>query len=234
MQNVVFNWSGGKDSSLALYHLQKNKDLSVKYLFTSVNEVYQRISMHGVRVSLLKEQANGLNIPLKQLLLPENPSMETYENLMQEEMKNFKQEGLTHFVFGDIFLEDLKNYRIAQLKKVEMSASFPLWKRDTRELIYEFIDLGFKAITVCVDNRYLDQSFVGRVIDGAFVESLPPEVDPCGENGEFHTFVFDGPIFSEPIHFEIGEIVKRSYPNPSTDEIEITFDFCDLMPDKQS
>lgn len=235
-----FNWSGGKDSSLALYHILKDKNYSVEKLLTNISGTYNRISMHGVREELLERQAGAMGIPLQKMILPEQPSMQEYENHMMQTMHELQQQHFTHSVFGDIFLEDLKIYRERQLARVEMTAVFPVWKRDTTELIHEFIELGFKTIVVCVNEKYLDKSFCGRIIDKNFIKDLPANVDVCGENGEFHTFVFDGPIFKKPISFSKGEIVHRKYVAPKDEKDncfqqgvaaeEYGFYFCDLLP----
>lgn len=235
-----FNWSGGKDSSLALYHALQEKDYSIERLLTNVNSQYRRISMHGVREVLLEAQAAAIGLPLQKLILPDQPSMAEYEMHMMTTMKGLKDEGFTHAFFGDIFLEDLKRYREEQLARVDIQARFPIWKRNTKELMHEFIDLGFKTIIVCTKAELLDESFVGRVIDGDFLKDLPDEVDPCGENGEFHTFVFDGPIFHQPVSFAIGEKVFREYAAPKDDSdrcftgkpprpSSMGFWFCDLL-----
>jgi len=236
-----FNWSGGKDSSLALYHILNNKSYSIKKLLTNVNNQYGRVSMHGVREELLELQAASIGIPLQKLILPDQPSMEDYEVQMMNTLKQLQNEEFTHNVFGDIFLEDLKTYREIQLAKVQMTAVFPLWKRDTTELLHEFIDLGFKTIVVCVKAELLDPSFAGRIIDKNFLKDLPPNVDPCGENGEFHTFVFDGPIFKNSITYKTGEKVFREYKAPAGEKANrfadhpptlstMGFWFCDLLP----
>ena len=212
---AIFNWSGGKDSALALYKVRQAGQLDIQTLLTTVSTPYQRISMHGVRTALLEQQAAALGLPCRQLLLPEMPSMATYEQLMGDTLRELQQVGATVSVFGDIFLEDLRRYREAKLAEIGLQAEFPLWGRPTAELIREFLGLGFKTITTCVNAQYLDRSFVGRVIDEEFLRDLPAHVDPCGENGEFHTFVFDGPLFSQPIAFEKGEIVYRQYTAPA-------------------
>jgi len=240
-QKALFNWSSGKDSALALYKTLQNTDFQIECLLTSVNQQYQRISMHGIRVELLQEQAQSIGIPLKILKVPEMPTMEVYEKVMTEVLTELKENGITHSIFGDIFLEDLRQYRENQLAKIGLKGVFPIWKIPTQDLIQEFIALGFKTIVVCVNEKYLDKSFVGRVIDQDFINDLPKNVDVCGENGEFHTFTFDGPIFSKPIDFEIGEIVYRKYEKPeqkdssnaACDTNETAFDFgfwyCDLI-----
>ena len=198
--------------------------------------------MHGVRTELLEQQAKSIKLPLHIMEIPEMPSMEDYEEVMRETLTKFKTKGVTHSIFGDIFLEDLRKYREDKLAEIEFKGIFPLWKIPTKDLIQEFLDLGFKTIVVCVNERNLDQSFVGRVIDAQFIADLPDDVDVCGENGEFHTFTFDGPIFKKPIEFEIGEIVYRKYEKPkqessntacdksSSDAFDFGFWYCDLIP----
>ncbi len=230
---AIFNWSSGKDSSLALYKILEENKYEVTSLLTSINKEFQRISMHGVRVSLLEKQAESLGLPLIKMELPAEPSMEEYREIMRQTMNEIKSTGVTHSVFGDIFLEDLRKYREDQLKTVGMKGVFPLWKDNTSDLIREFLDSGFKTIVTCVNETYLDKSFAGRVIDQDFIKDLPENVDPCGENGEFHTFTFNGPIFKNPVKFEVGEIVKKTYPKPKSEESgedgEYVFWFCDLM-----
>ncbi|KPE49536.1 diphthine--ammonia ligase [Chryseobacterium indologenes] len=228
---AIFNWSSGKDSSLALFKVMQENKYEVTSLLTSINKEFQRISMHGVHVSLLEKQAENLGFPLIKMELPKEPSMEEYRTIMDKTMSHVKSMGVTASVFGDIFLEDLRQYREDQLNAIGMEAVFPLWKRNTTELIYEFLGLGFKTIVTCVNGTYLDKSFAGRIIDQRFLDDLPENVDPCGENGEFHTFTFDGPIFKEPVLFEIGKTVKKTYPKPKTGseaEGEYVFWFCDL------
>lgn len=241
-KKAVFNWSSGKDSALALYKILQNPDFKIEYLLTSVNQQYQRISMHGVRVELLEAQAKSIGLPLKIMQIPEMPTMEVYEEVMYQTLTELKQKDISISIFGDIFLEDLRKYREEQLAKTDFKAVFPIWKIPTIDLIQEFISLGFKTIVVCVNERYLDKSFVGRIIDQDFINDLPENIDVCGENGEFHTFTFDGPIFAKPIDFKIGEIVYRKYEKPKTEESsneacdtndKTAFDFgfwyCDLI-----
>jgi uncharacterized protein (TIGR00290 family) len=234
-----FNWSGGKDSALALYHAQKNSQYSIDRLVTNINGKHRRISMHGVREELLELQAEAIGLPLQKIMLPEEPSMLEYESRMKENLEKLKEEEFTHAFFGDIFLEDLKKYREEQLAKVDITAVFPLWKRDTVELMHEFIDLGFKTILVCIKAELLPQEFAGRIIDKEFLKDLPKNVDACGENGEFHTFVFDGPIFKNPVNIKTGEKVFREYKAPKDEKdncftkrpaSSMGFWFCDLLP----
>jgi len=236
---AFFNWSGGKDSTLALYHAQKDKHYSIEKLLTNINGNHRRISMHGVREELLELQAEAIGLPLQKIILPEEPSMQEYENKMKETLEELQKENFTHAFFGDIFLEDLKKYREEQLSKVGISCIFPLWKRDTVELMHEFIDLGFKTILVCTNADLLPQEFAGRIINKDFLKDLPKNVDACGENGEFHTFVFDGPIFKKSVPVKVGEKIFREYKGPK-DETDncfikkpaapIGFWFCDLLP----
>ncbi|WP_292009361.1 diphthine--ammonia ligase [Chryseobacterium sp.] len=230
---AVFNWSSGKDSALALYKVQKENNFEISSLLTSINTEYQRISMHGVSVSLLEQQATALDIPLIKMEIPKEPSMEEYRQIMTNTMNTIQSQGITHSVFGDIFLEDLRKYREEQLRSIGMEAVFPLWKKNTSALIHEFLNLGFKTIVTCVNETYLDKSFAGRIINKDFIKDLPENVDPCGENGEFHTFTFDGPIFNFPILFELGETVKKTYPKPkesdSDSDEDYIFWFCDLI-----
>ncbi|MCA9394908.1 MAG: adenine nucleotide alpha hydrolase [Candidatus Omnitrophica bacterium] len=239
--NAVFHWSGGKDSALALRHISQARSHSIKYLLTSVNPEYQRVSMHGVRVELLKRQAAAVGIPLRILEVPPAPTMEVYNAAMRAMLGRFvREDGIGCSIFGDIFLEDLRDYRLGELAKVPMTGVFPIWQRPTQELMAEFIAAGFKAVTVCVNDRVLDESFVGREIDAAFVADLPAGVDPCGENGEFHTFVYDGPIFREPVPVQVGEKVHRHYQPAAADtdgvdgcdrtEVDNGFWYCDLLP----
>ncbi|SEM20941.1 MJ0570-related uncharacterized domain-containing protein [Chryseobacterium taichungense] len=230
---AIFNWSSGKDSAFALYKIVKEDQFEITSLLTSINKEFQRISMHGVHISLLEKQAESLGFPLIKMELPQEPTMEEYQDMMSKTMNETKSQGITHSVFGDIFLEDLRKYREDQLESVGIKGIFPLWKINTTDLIHDFLDLGFKTIVTCVNEIYLDKSFAGRIIDENFIKDLPENVDPCGENGEFHTFTFDGPIFKKPIDFEIGEIVKKTYPKPKSDtendDGEYVFWFCDLV-----
>lgn len=236
---AIFNWSGGKESALCLYKILQEREYDVLTLLTSVSEKYQRISMHGVRVELLHEQAESIGLPLVKMEVPDMPTMEAYEKAMTHILLDIKKRGATVSVFGDIFLEDLRKYREEKLALVNLIGVFPLWKRSTKELINEFIDLGFKTILTCVNEKYLDKSFAGRIIDRNFLKDLPADVDPCGENGEFHTFVFDGPVFKKPVSFTVGEIVYRKYEAPQSTSPDACnnnspfntgFWYCDLLP----
>ena len=219
MKKAYFNWSTGKDSALALYKILQSKEYKVGTLLTNVNGEFGRVSMHGLREELLDKQAENIGLPLQKIHFPGDVTMSLYDQIMKKAMQGILEGDYKFSVFGDIFLEDLKVYRDKKLSEVGLQGVYPLWKRDTKELIQEFLDLGFKAITVCVNAKLLDASFVGRVIDEKFISDLPEEVDVCGENGEFHTFVFDGPIFNKPVQFKIGEKVLRTYSaNTETSE----------------
>ena len=233
MFKTYFNWSSGKDSALAFYYLQKDNKYPIDKLITSINTHHNRVSMHGLRRELLMKQVQEIGLPLTTLELPEEPTMEVYQNEMMRVVSKLQTEGYTHCGFGDIFLEDLRNYREEQLKPYNIKCCFPLWKKDTKKLMREFISLGFKAIVICIKSELLDVSFVGRELDEDFINDLPSNIDPCGENGEFHTFCFDGPIFAHPIKFTKGEKVYREYQSPNQENNlknnSMGFWFCDLL-----
>lgn len=234
MRKMYLNWSTGKDAALSLYYLQKDQQFDVDHLLITLNKSTDRVSMHGLSRTLMLEQIKSVGLDFTTVELPEEPTMEEYSKLMGEAVESLKEKGYNHTAFGDIFLEDLREYRENQLKEVGIECHFPLWKKDTNEIIREFIDLGFKAIVVSINANKLDKSFCGREIDMDFIADLPEDVDPCGENGEFHTFCYDGPIFSEPILFEKGNQVFKSYPNPnksdsSDSQIGFWFQYLDLL-----
>jgi len=229
MKNLYFNWSTGKDSALALYHLLEDPSYNVKHLVTTINSHLNRVTMHGLSRSLMEKQVQQLKINHSTIELPENPSMEEYNALAQEFVGKMKTSGIDHAGFGDIFLEDLKKYREEQLKTMEVNAVFPLWQKNTSDLIKEIIETGFKAIVVCINGNLLDESFVGRELDQSFIDDLPERVDPCGENGEFHTFCYDGPIFNSPILFERGENIYKEYKSPTEKDQNVGFWFHELI-----
>ncbi|MCB2378339.1 diphthine--ammonia ligase [Hymenobacter sp. BT635] len=226
---ALMNWSGGKDSALALYHALHDPRYEVRHLLTSVSSHYQRVSMHGVRVALLEAQARQIGLPLTKLELPEAPDMAHYEQQMRATLAPLQAQGMQHAIFGDIFLEDLRAYREQQLAKMQMQAVFPLWQRSSADILREYLALGFRAVVVCVNEAHLNASFCGRLLDEAFLRDLPPGVDPCGENGEYHSFVFEAPYFRQPIAFTRGEIVRRTYPTPAG-AAPAGFWYCDLLP----
>jgi len=217
---ILVSWSSGKDSALAFYRLRQDPQWQVKALLTTVTEDYDRVSMHGVRRSLLEAQAASLGLPLEIVVIPKDASNETYEDRMGQTLRRCKEEGVRGVAFGDIFLEDLRRYREERLARENLLALFPLWKHPTSGLAAELIQAGFRAVTTCVDTQVLGSEFVGREFDAEFLNGLPPSIDPCGENGEFHTFVYDGPIFTRKIGITLGEKVLR----------EDRFHFCDLLP----
>ena len=221
MEKVLCSWSSGKDSALALYEIQKYERYEVVSLLTTVTEDYDRVSMHGVPRALVEQQAESLGLPLHKVFIPRDCPEEEYEARMKETLLRFKDDGISAVVFGDIFLEWIKEYREKNLSQLGMKPLLPIWGRDTAELTESFITLGFKAVVTCVDTRVLDKSFLGRIIDESFTAQLPPEIDPAGENGEFHSFVFDGPIFTERIAYKLGKQVSKD-----------SFHFCDLLPTK--
>ena len=229
MTKAFFNWSGGKDSSLALYHTLQNQSFDIKYLLTNLSAEHNRISMHGVRFELLRLQAESIGIPLTIMKIDKDASMEDYNQLVQSKMDFFISKDINNCFFGDIFLEDLKKYREEQLKKVNIKAHFPLWKRPTSKIIQEFIDLGFKAKVVSINANLLDQSFAGRELDQSFIKDLPKNVDVCGENGEFHSFVYNGPIFKTPIPIKVGDVVKREYKSDENSAWNTSFWYADLV-----
>ncbi len=219
IKKVLMSWSGGKDSCLALYEIQNTGEQPIAALLTTVTRDYDRISMHGVRRVLLEKQAASLGLPLHQVLISKGATNEEYETRLIEAVSIYRDEGIDSIVFGDLFLEDIKTYRDQFLARHDLRGIYPVWMRDTTEFIKEFIELGFRAVLTCVDSKALDESFAGRIIDHDFLASLPANVDPCGENGEFHTFVFDGPNFAQPVDLYVGETVSRD-----------GFWFCDLLP----
>lgn len=216
---IILGWSGGKDSSLALHKIREEGRYEVISLLTTCTSGFRRISMHGVRCSLLNKQADALGIPSKKVYIPQDCDNSSYERIMQKALLEFKAKGIHTVAFGDLFLEDIRAYRERLLSEINMSAIYPIWGADTRELAIKFIQLGFLATLVCVNPLLLDPSFAGQQLDSALLDRLPAGVDPCGENGEFHTFVHDGPIFNHPINCSPGKVVKRGQ-----------FYFSDLLP----
>jgi uncharacterized protein (TIGR00290 family) len=219
VQSILLSWSGGKDSARALYEIQQSHEYSVAALLSTITEDYDRVSMHGVRRDLLELQAESIGLPLEKIFISKDSTNAEYEANMRVVLNKYSKEGVNSVAFGDIFLEELKQYREKNLAQIGMRGIFPIWKRNSAELARSFIDLGFKAVVVCVDSRRLDETFAGKVIDSEFLERLPSGIDPCGENGEFHSFVFDGPIFRKEVLFRLGETVLRE-----------GFCFCDLAP----
>jgi uncharacterized protein (TIGR00290 family) len=206
---ALVSWSGGKDSALALHALRDDPRYVVDGLLTTVTDGYDRISMHGVRTELLAAQARALGLPVELARIPPACTNERYEAAMRDALGAYATRGGEAVVFGDLFLEDVRAYRERLLAPLPLAPHFPLWECDTRVLAERFVALGFRAVLVCVDPRQIDPSFCGRAFDAALLADLPARCDPCGENGEFHTFVHDGPIFARPVPIEAGEVVER-------------------------
>ena len=217
-EHAIVSWSGGKDSALALYEAQKT--YAIVALVTTVTEGYDRISVHGVRTRLLEQQAAALGYPVEKVVLCQLCTNDEYESKMRAALERHRQAGVSTVICGDIFLEDVRRYREERLFTVGLQGAFPLWHRPSTELARQFLALGFRAILCCVDTTVLDAGFAGRLYDERLLADLPPGVDPCGENGEFHSFVFDGPTFKSPVECTAGERVLR----------DNRFCFCDLLP----
>ena len=218
---MLIAWSGGKDSALALREIVRDGAYRVASLLTTVTAEYDRISMHGVRRALLRRQAESLGLPLEEMVIPPGASNDAYEASMTSALSRWRSRvpGLDSVVFGDLFLADIRAYRERMLGQIGMKGLFPLWQRDTRALAHEFVHLGYRAVLVCVDTLQLARDFAGREFDAALLGDLPPEVDPCGENGEFHTFVYAGPGLRHAVRHERGSVVLR----------DDRFVYCDLV-----
>ncbi len=215
---AIVAWSGGKDSAMALYQLVRDKKVEIAGLLTTVSEGYDRVSMHGVRRELLAAQARSLGYPLTEVLLPQGCTYAVYEECMLEALQKHRRAGATLMATGDLFLRYVRQDRERLLSKVSMRAIFPLWESDTRALAKQFSPLTFRSIVVCVDTALLDRSYAGREYDSSFLQDLPGDVDPCGENGEFHTFVYNAPLFRQPVEIQRGVRIMR----------ENQFHYCDL------
>ena len=218
---IVLSWSGGKDSSLALAALREDPDIDVVALITSVTRGFERISMHGVRRTLLEAQVRELGIPLLEITLEPASSNELYEEAFRATCVRLRTTypAVRRIAFGDLFLSDVRAYRENLMASVGLTGHFPLWNADTRALATRFVALGYRARLVCVDTTQLAQSFAGRAFDASLLADLPDSVDPCGERGEFHTFVSDGPIFAAPVPYAAGDVTLR----------EERFAYCDLL-----
>lgn len=215
---VVMSWSGGKDSALALSELLRSSEIEVVGLLTTISLPYDRVTMHGVRRSLVQRQAERIGLPLYIVWLPPNPSNEVYDNLMGKAVFQLKLQGVEGIAFGDIWLEDVRTYREARLSEVGMASLFPLWGKPTEQIVSKFLSEGYSAIVVCVDTEVLPAEFCGCEVDKKFFASLPEGVDPCGERGEFHSFVTRAPFFSKPVEVKVGERVQKG-----------RFVYCDLV-----
>lgn len=216
MNKAVIAWSGGKDSVLALQEIQQA--IHIEALITTVTED-DRIAMHGINKELILQQARAIGYPMMEVRIPENCSNDQYELKMTEVLQKYRESGTESVIFGDLFLEDIRAYREDFLNRIGMKGIFPLWKKDTIALAKQFIDSGFRAILICVDTQILPKEFAGREFDSELLNDLPQHVDPCGENGEFHTFVYDGPIFHKPVKIKQGQKVLK----------QNRFYYCDLL-----
>jgi len=210
-KKIALSWSGGKDACLALHYLVKSNNYELDHLHTVIGEETNRVGMHGIKKELIEAQANALNIPLKISYLPSDKSNKSYEQVMQEYAEYCKSKSIDTIAFGDIFLEDLKNYRQEKMAEAGMECLFPLWKKPTNEVINEFLKLGYKTKICAGDASKLDKGIIGKTINQELLFGLSKDVDPCGENGEFHTFVYDGPLFQKSIAVSVKSIQSHFY-----------------------
>jgi len=217
---ILLSWSSGKDSAWSLYKLQQNPDYEVVGLVTTVNKKYQRVAMHGVRERLLQQQADAAGLPLHVLNIPSPCTNQEYQDVMKSFITVMQQDGIEYMAFGDLYLQDIRQYREQQLANTGIKPVFPLWQQPTRELAEQMISEGLEATITCIDPKKLSADFVGQGFDLDFINQLPNGVDPCGENGEFHSCVHNGPMFNYPIPVNTGEIVERD-----------NFIFIDLIPE---
>ena len=218
-KKALMSWSSGKDSAWALYQLQQNPEIDLVGLFCTVNKAFDRVAMHGVRVELLQKQAESIGLPLEIIEIPYPCSNEEYEKIMGGFVERAKNNQIEYFAFGDLFLEDIRKYREDKLKDSGIKPVFPIWGVPTDKLAREMIRSGLRTMITCIDPKQTPKEFAGREFDAHFLDSLPETIDPCGENGEFHSFVFDGPMFKEPIEIVLGDIVHRD-----------DFVFADILP----
>jgi uncharacterized protein (TIGR00290 family) len=216
---TLMSWSSGKDSAWALYKLQQNPEIDLVGLFCTVNKEFERVAMHGVRVELLQKQAKSIGLPLEIIEIPYPCSNAEYEKIMGLFVERAKNKNIEHFAFGDLFLEDIRNYREEKLKDSGIKPLFPIWGIPTDKLSREMIGSGLRTVITCINPKQTPIEFVGKEYDESFLDSLPETIDPCGENGEFHSFVYDGPMFKDPIEVVVGNIVHRD-----------DFVFADVLP----
>lgn len=208
-KKTLLSWSSGKDSAWTLWQLQQDPDIDLAGLFTVVNKSRQRVAMHAVRIELLKQQADMAGLPLTLIEIPEPCTDAEYQQIMGDFTIQLKTQDVTHCAFGDLYLEDIRAYRVKMLEGTGVEPLFPLWQTPTDELSKTMLDNGLKAIITSVDPKQIDASMIGRFYDAKFIADLPESADPCGENGEFHSFVFDGPMFKQAIDVTLGEVVER-------------------------
>ena len=220
MKKTLLSWSSGKDSAWTLYTLQQRSDVELLGLVTTVNQTHQRVAMHAVRLVLLEQQAAAANLPLHIINIPHPCSNEKYNQAMDGFFDSIQQIGATHMAFGDLFLEDIRQYREENLKGTGLTPMFPLWLEPTEKLAQKMIDAGLKTRITCIDPNKLSANFAGREFNQQFLDDLPDGIDPCGENGEFHSFTYAGPMFKKPINISTGDVVERE-----------GFIFADLQPE---
>lgn len=238
MKKTVFNWSSGKDSAMALYKLQKSNQYNVQLLLTTISTPQERIQMHGIRKTLLLRQFQSLGLPYRIVEIPDGVDMAGYDSIMDREFKRLKDEGFEAGAFGDILLEDLRSYREARHRKFGLEAVFPLWQKPTAEVAADFLAQGFRAVVVSANAALFPSNFAGKLLDARFFDQLPAEVDFCGENGEFHTFCYAGPVFQMPVLFKKGAVVLEEYPAPAgvksglMENGKLGFWFRDLLTDE--
>jgi len=220
-------WSGGKDSALALHRALADPDIEVVKLLCTITQPQRRVTMHGVPEALIARQAEAIGLPWQPIYLPASSDMRAYESAMSTALADCRADGISHLIAGDIFLADLRAYRERQFAEGGLQGHFPLWGEDTTALLREFVALGFRGLTVCVEAERLGEAWLGRELDASFARQLPSEIDPCGENGEFHSFVWDGPIFQTPVTFTRGEAVEQVY---AQGDLQKAFWFLALTP----
>jgi uncharacterized protein (TIGR00290 family) len=209
MVKAILAWSSGKDSAMALHRVQRSKNFEIVCLLTTITDQFHRISMHGVREELLDAQAQSVGYLIEKVVIPYPCPNQVYEERMAMVLSDWKLKGVRHVIFGDLFLENIRSYREQKLAQIDMKPVFPLWSEDTAALAMEMLKVGFRAVVTCVDPKRVEAKFAGHLFDETFLRNMPPDVDPCGENGEFHTFVYDGPIFHQPVSVRVGETVTR-------------------------
>ncbi|MFA0960965.1 diphthine--ammonia ligase [Roseivirga sp. BDSF3-8] len=230
---ISLSWSGGKDSAMALYRLLQSGQHHVVNLHCVVGEDTGQVPMHEVPVELIQKQAEAIGLPLKLIYMPSVRSNDAYRKTMEQFVKECLNEGIEALAYGDIFLEDLKAYRESMLHGSGLKTVFPLWKEPTGELIKEFVQSGFKTSLCAVNSKHLPESRLGETIDEEWISSLPKEIDPCGENGEYHSFTFDGPVFNHAVSFEKGPVYSQEYPDPEGSEAPVKIYFMPFFTGKE-
>jgi uncharacterized protein (TIGR00290 family) len=234
-KRITISWSGGKDSALALQRLNNNKEFEIVHLHCVIGENTRRVGLHGVREELIELQAAAIGLPLVKGYLKESESNHQYEGLVKSLYARFRDEGITHIMFGDIFLEDLKEYRERLLKESGLIPVYPLWTEKSEHLLQEFLSQGFKTVICACNDLSFHAGLLGRTIDMRFLDDVPPGIDPCGENGEFHSFVYEAPYFKRPVGFTLGDQTVREYTyqvknGSSVEVLKSTFHFQELLP----